>query len=311
MPQLLTISRAARLAGVTRSALQKKIRNSELSTFEGDIAITDLLRAYPETKIDDTSMLEKVEQIKAEAFKNRGRREEPALPTPEVLVARLTTLSKELIEVKSELKRYFELLETLTQKLGDTEKTDDANRRTSIQALQEWLKTEMASRSKTVTEPTMQLLAKDTVLRIMAAHVKMIPSGHEFFVEGKDSILEAALRNGLALNYGCDSGNCGLCKARIVSGEVHKIRHHDYVISEAEKNMGYKLMCSHTALTDLVIEAAEAHSVADIPLQQVDTKVKQLEYLADNLLVLHLQTPRTHRHRGRKLYDFLRDNLPH
>jgi len=127
----------------------------------------------------------------------------------------------------------------------------------------------------------------------MAAQVKIIPSGHEFFFEGNDSILEAALKAGLALNYGCASGNCGLCKARIVSGEVQKIRHHDYVISEAEKGMGYKLMCSHTAVTDITIEAAEAHSAEDIPLQEIEATVKKLESLADNLLVLRLQTPRT------------------
>jgi len=285
MPQLLTLSRAARLVGVTRSALQKKIRRGELSTFEGEILITDLLRAYPDTKMHDTTMLERVERIKAEAM-HTTQREDTALPSSEVLIARLTQLSKELIAVKSELKRYLELFDTLTQKLTDAETAD-------IVTLQKWLETEMQSNQKKDTDKAAELLAKDTVLRIIAAQVKMIPSGHEFFVEGKDSILEAALRNGLSMNYGCDNGNCGLCKARIISGEVQQISHHDYILSEAEKQMGYKLMCCHTALTDLVIEAAEAHSVAEIPLQQIETKVKKLEHLHDNLLVLHLQTPRS------------------
>lgn len=292
MPQLLTLSRAARLVGVTRCALQKKIQSSELSTFEGHVAVTELLRVYPATQMQDTTMLERMAQIKAEATYKQQRENETVLPSPEVLAARLTKLSKELISAKSELKKYSQLVETLTQKLSDTDKTDEANLRSSLHALHDWLKTEIASGPK-ITEPAAQLLAKDTLLRIMAAHVKVIPSGHEFFVEGNDSILEAALQAGLALNYGCCGGSCGLCKVRVVSGELQKIYHHDYVLSESEKNLGYALMCSHTAVTDITIEAAEAHSVAEIPLQEIEAKVKKLERLADNLLILHLQTPRT------------------
>ncbi|KHD07424.1 hypothetical protein PN36_14830 [Candidatus Thiomargarita nelsonii] len=292
MPQLLTLSRAARLVGVTRGVLQKKIRNGELSTFEGEIAITDLLRAYPETQMNDTTMLERVARIKT-AAKPSIVLEDRALPSPQVLIARLTTLSKEFIEIKSQLRRYLELIDTLTQKLSDAKKADESHLRSNLVALHNWLKTEIQSHSNKTTDKAGELLAKNTVLRIIAAHVKLIPSGHEFFVEGKDSIIEAALRSGLALNYGCNNGNCGLCKARILSGEVQKIRHHDYIISDMEKQMGYKLMCSHTALTDLVIEAAEAHSVADIPLQQIETKIKKLENMADNLLVLQVQTPPT------------------
>jgi CDP-4-dehydro-6-deoxyglucose reductase len=138
-----------------------------------------------------------------------------------------------------------------------------------------------------------QLLAKDTFLRILAAHVQLTPSNHEFWVEGNDSILDSALRAGLALNYGCSSGNCGLCKARVVSGELRKIRHHDYILSEVEQRLGYRLMCSHTAVTDVVLEANEAHQATDIPLQQIEVKVKKLEYVNDNLLLLSVQTPRT------------------
>lgn len=293
MPQLLTLSRAARLVGVTRSALQKKIQNGELSTFEGQLAVTELLRAYPNATMADTTAIERVERIKATTGYDHQRQNETTLPSPKVLATRLTSLSKELIWTKSELNKYSDLIEILLQKLSDVDKTDEANLRSHFVALHDWLITELERHSQEFTEPAIQLMAKDTVLRIMAAHVKVIPSGHEFFVEGSESILESALRGGLAFNYGCTGGNCGLCKARVISGEVQKIQNHDYVISEAEKNMGYRLMCSYTAVTDITVEAAEAHSVADIPLQQTEAKVKKLEPLANNILVLHLQTPRT------------------
>jgi CDP-4-dehydro-6-deoxyglucose reductase len=129
----------------------------------------------------------------------------------------------------------------------------------------------------------------------MTAHIRVLPTNHEFFLEGNDSILEAALRAGLAMNYGCSSGNCGLCKAKVISGELKKVRPTDYVLSAAEKAQRYELMCANTAVTDLVIEALEAHGARDIPPQQLAARVKKLEMLTEDIALLHLQTPRTKR----------------
>ena len=293
MPQLLSLSRAARLVGITRSALQKNIQSGQLTTFEGKVTVTDLLRIYPQTQMEDTTMLERVERIKAEAIYEPHRSDTTALPSPEVLMARLTKLSQELVSTKNELKKYLALIETIWQKVTELEQVTDEHLRSHCHALYEWLVSEKQSHSQIINEAVIQLLTKDTILRVMAAHVKLIPSEHEFFIEGSATILEAALQAGIALNYGCSSGNCGLCKAKVVAGEVQKIRHHDYVISAAEKLMGYKLLCAHTAVTDLIIEADEAHYVTDIPLQQIEAKVKKLEKVTQDLLVLHLQTPRT------------------
>lgn len=129
----------------------------------------------------------------------------------------------------------------------------------------------------------------------MPYNVLLQPSQHTFLVNGADSLLEAGLRVGLAMNYGCSSGNCGLCKARIVSGQVEKIRHQDYVVSGAEKNQGYVLLCSHTAASDLVIEVQEASHANEIQLQEIDARVKEIKPLTDKVMLLHLQTPRTNR----------------
>jgi CDP-4-dehydro-6-deoxyglucose reductase len=141
----------------------------------------------------------------------------------------------------------------------------------------------------------MPLLVQDHFLRIMTAHVQVKPSGREFFVDGTDSLLEAALRAGLSFDYGCSIGSCGKCKARILSGEVQKTRHSDYALTAAEKNAGVVLMCCNTAVIDLVIEAREAHGAADMPLQNIEARVKAVDPLADDMRLLHLQTPRTNR----------------
>ncbi len=127
----------------------------------------------------------------------------------------------------------------------------------------------------------------------MSAKVRVLPSGHEFFAGPHETLLEAGLRAGLALDYHCTNGSCGECKARIVSGELGDVAFHDYRFSEAEKRQGYTLMCRATAASDLVIEAGEAKSATDIPLQELTAKVSKLERVADDLLIVHLRTPRS------------------
>ena len=63
MAKRISVSRAARLVGVKRGVLQQQIRAGELQTFEGEIVLTDLLQVYPNAQIEDSSMLERVEQI--------------------------------------------------------------------------------------------------------------------------------------------------------------------------------------------------------------------------------------------------------
>ena len=101
------------------------------------------------------------------------------------------------------------------------------------------------------------------------------------------------MRAGLKLAYGCSSGNCGACKARVVSGEVWKTREHDYVLSGREKQMGYILTCSNTAVTDVVLEAAEAATVDDLPEQEIRAGVRKIERLGEDMIQLQVQTPRT------------------
>jgi len=66
------------------------------------------------------------------------------------------------------------------------------------------------------------------------------------------------------LNYGCSGGNCGLCKAKLISGEIKKSRFHDYVRTEADKKRRPGADVFKHAVTDLVIEAEVAGGVQDI-----------------------------------------------
>lgn len=289
MPQFLSVFRAARLVGVSRGTLQRQIHDEGVTTFEGKIQIDDLLALFPKTTLELDTEYERVQHIKRHAFAKRVR--ERLLPDADVLAERVSELGRELASTRAHLAQYQTILEQVTTHLYETEQSPTAK---EIHGLIHWIKGILAE-PPMPNDPRRDLFTNDTVLRIMAAHIKIQPSNHEFWLEGSDSILEAGVHSGLALNYGCTSGNCGLCKARIISGEVKKTQHHDYVLSEAEKNMNYVLMCSCTAVSDIVIEALEASGEHDIPTQEITTKVKSINKPTDNMLVMHLQTPRVQR----------------
>lgn len=125
--------------------------------------------------------------------------------------------------------------------------------------------------------------------------VRLAGGAQEFPVEGAESLLDAALRAGLGVPYGCSSGICGQCKARVAAGRIGRVRPHDYTLTEAEKLQGYALMCCSTALSDLVLETAVAHSPAEIVQQRVSAQVRRLDRLAEDILLLELVTPRSSR----------------
>jgi CDP-4-dehydro-6-deoxyglucose reductase len=131
----------------------------------------------------------------------------------------------------------------------------------------------------------------------MGQRVRLLPSGQEFYVEGQETLLAAAIRIGVALPYGCSNGNCGLCKARILDGEVKRIQHQDYVFSAAQRRRQYVLMCANTPVTQLVIEAQVAEDAGDIAEQHFQVKVRKLEKVSDELLILHVRMPRGERMR--------------
>ncbi len=58
-----------------------------------------------------------------------------------------------------------------------------------------------------------------------------------------ETILQAALREGVRYPHGCESGNCGSCKSRLEHGQVSLKAYADYALSDAERAAGLILAC--------------------------------------------------------------------
>ena len=120
-------------------------------------------------------------------------------------------------------------------------------------------------------------------------------SGHSFDVRPSQTVLAAAIDVGINLPYGCRNGACGSCKAKLISG---KVMHNDYqgsAMSDAELAAGNTLLCCAMALEDLTIECREVGGLAGIKPRILPARVAKKEWLAHDVIALHLQLPASER----------------
>ena len=127
----------------------------------------------------------------------------------------------------------------------------------------------------------------------MSFKIRILPSGQEFRSQAKSSVLRAGLREGVNLEHNCANGSCGVCKARLIEGDLEQIRSHDYRLNLSEQDKGWFLMCCQRATSDLLIETRASNQAADIPEQHVTAKTGKIEKLQDGVMQLNVRTPRS------------------
>jgi len=130
---------------------------------------------------------------------------------------------------------------------------------------------------------------------MMSFKVRLEPSGHRFDIEENEVVLDAAIRHGLSMQYGCRNGVCGACIGKVVEGKIAYDNGLPNAINEAEDAVGQALMCCAKAKTDLVIEAHEIGAAAEVKVRKMPSRVVKLERLADDVVRLYLKLPDTER----------------
>ena len=74
-------------------------------------------------------------------------------------------------------------------------------------------------------------------------------------LEKKETVLSAALRNGINFPYSCKVGGCAECKCKLTKGKVKEFTDASYLLSAEEVQSGYILACQSVPKTlDVEIE---------------------------------------------------------
>ncbi|MEB4589747.1 CDP-6-deoxy-delta-3,4-glucoseen reductase [Candidatus Thiothrix sp. Deng01] len=144
----------------------------------------------------------------------------------------------------------------------------------------------------------------------MTFKVTVQPSGHTFQAEANEPVLEAGLRQGVALPYGCRGGACGACAVTILSGQVAYPNGEPSALSPAEQANGKALLCLACAQSDLAIDAPQVGLEPDIEIKVLPVRVEKMRKLATDVMELTLKLPASERMRflaGQYVDILLRD----
>jgi len=129
----------------------------------------------------------------------------------------------------------------------------------------------------------------------MSFRITIKPSNRTFTAEAGEGVLEAAMRNGITLPYGCRNGACGACKGKILEGEVDYGQYAAHILADFEKKNGYALFCQAKPLTDLTIEAREIGAAGELQIKKLPCRVQRIERASHDVAVLYLSLPANER----------------
>ncbi len=116
-----------------------------------------------------------------------------------------------------------------------------------------------------------------------------------FMVNKGESVLNAALRQGVMLPYSCKNGTCGSCAGKLESGRVHYPLHPPLALSTGDLVAGKALLCQAEPLGDLVIRVREIEAVRDIQVRRLPARVIEKTALTSEVMRLKIRLPAAQR----------------
>jgi CDP-4-dehydro-6-deoxyglucose reductase len=110
-----------------------------------------------------------------------------------------------------------------------------------------------------------------------------------------ETVLDAALREGVIIAYGCRNGACGTCKGKLVEGQLDYGTYQEHALPDAERDAGMALFCQARPLSDLVVECREIVGVKDMQIRVLPCRVHKLQRIGPDVMLMLLKLPANER----------------
>lgn len=118
----------------------------------------------------------------------------------------------------------------------------------------------------------------------------LLRNGNRFNCDPSTTILENAIANKIALEHSCKNGQCGVCEAKVLSGETKVLR--PEIALKAEKlEQGFILTCCRTATSDISLDAEDLPELAEIKTKTYPARIDSIEQLTQSIIKVVLRTP--------------------
>jgi len=129
----------------------------------------------------------------------------------------------------------------------------------------------------------------------MTYTVTLQPSHHTFDIEEDEKILDAAIRQGYSLPYGCRNGACGACLGDLIEGQVDYGSSNRSALGADQEASGKVLICQATARSNLTLEVKEVVRATEIEVKRLPVRVEALNRLSHDVMEIKLKLPETER----------------
>ena len=83
----------------------------------------------------------------------------------------------------------------------------------------------------------------------------------DFEVQGAETILSAALRQGLDFPHNCRVGGCAACKCKLIKGSVRELTDSSYILSAEQLGQRYILACQSVPRTPVTLKLDDPSSL--------------------------------------------------
>jgi CDP-4-dehydro-6-deoxyglucose reductase, E3 len=146
--------------------------------------------------------------------------------------------------------------------------------------------------------------------KLMSFEITVMPSERAFTVGADETILQAGIRQGVGLPYGCKDGACGSCKCKKLSGSVLHREHQAKALSAEEEAAGYVLTCCALPQSPVVLESRQVTEAGAFAVKKMPVRVSALERQSADVMLMRLQLPANDSfafHAGQYIEFILRD----
>jgi len=128
----------------------------------------------------------------------------------------------------------------------------------------------------------------------MSYTVTIEPIGEQIEVEDGQTILAAALRQGVWLPFACGHGTCATCKVQVIEGDVEIGDASPFALMDVERDEGKVLACCATVESDVTIEADidVDEDFEGYPVEDYTATVTDIVELSPTIKGVHLKLDR-------------------
>ena len=119
-----------------------------------------------------------------------------------------------------------------------------------------------------------------------------IQNRKEILVDMGNTVLEAALEQGVNFPHGCKTGNCGACKSEKIFGDIEMSPFSEFALEPEEEEKGMILACRSVPWSDCeirIIDDQLEETLHDFKVINIECVVKKLTKVTDDIYILNLK----------------------